>query len=131
MFWIGVPVAWMLVSNGTTNTIAFFVGWVRDASPVVQLAVIMTDRDCTQMNALRLVYPDSQMLLCKLLCSDPTPTFSLTSTSFYTAPETWDTPPPSPTLISEFSSHQQKGTWLQLPYYALLCLIELIRQNKA
>jgi hypothetical protein len=27
--------------------------------------------------------------------------------------------------------HQQKGTWLQLPYYALLCLIELIRHNKA
>jgi hypothetical protein len=28
-------------------------------------------------------------------------------------------------------AHQQKGTWLQLPYYALLCLIELIRHNKA
>src|SRR6266853_1183439 len=27
--------------------------------------------------------------------------------------------------------HQQKGTWLQLSYYALLCLIELIRHNKA
>ena len=28
-------------------------------------------------------------------------------------------------------SHQQKGTWLQLPYYALLCLISSIRHNKA
>ena len=27
--------------------------------------------------------------------------------------------------------HQQKGTWLQLPYYALLCLISSIRHNKA
>ena len=65
MFQIGVPVAWMLASNGTTNTIAFFVGWVRDVSPAVQPAVIMTDRDRAQMNALRLIYPDSQMLLCK------------------------------------------------------------------
>ena len=65
MFRIGVLVAWMLASNGTTDTIAFFVGWVRDASPAVRPAVIMTDRDRAQMNALRLVYPDSQMLLCK------------------------------------------------------------------
>jgi MULE transposase domain len=55
----------MLASNGTTNTIAFFVGWVRDVSPAVRLAVIMTDHDHAQMNVLRLVYPDSQMLLCK------------------------------------------------------------------
>ena len=55
----------MLASNGMTNTIAFFVGWVRDMSPVVWPAVIMTDHNCVQMNALRLIYPDSQMLLCK------------------------------------------------------------------
>ena len=65
MFRIGVPVAWMLASNGTTDTIAFFVGWVRDASPAVRPAVIMTDRDRAQINALRIVYPDSQILLCK------------------------------------------------------------------
>jgi hypothetical protein len=65
MFQIGVLVAWMLAFNGTTDTIAFFVGWVRDASPAVQPAVIMTDRDRTQINALRIVYPNSQILLCK------------------------------------------------------------------
>jgi hypothetical protein len=65
MFQIGVPVAWMLASNGTTDTIAFFVGWVRDASPVVRPVVIMTDCDRVQINALRIVYPDSQILLCK------------------------------------------------------------------
>jgi hypothetical protein len=61
----------MLVSNGTADTIAFFVGWVRDASPVVQLVVIMTDCNHAQMNALRLIYLDSQMLLCKwhMLCA--------------------------------------------------------------
>ncbi len=55
----------MLASNGTTNTIAFFVGWVRDATPVVRLVVIMTDHDRTQINALKAIYPDSQILLCK------------------------------------------------------------------
>jgi hypothetical protein len=62
---IGVPVAWMIVSNGMTDTIAFFVSWVRDASPVVWLVVIMTDHDHTQINVLKAVYLDSQILLCK------------------------------------------------------------------
>jgi MULE transposase domain len=67
---IGVPVAWMIASNGMTNTIAFFVSWVRDARPVVQLAVIMTDHNRTQINVLKAIYPDSQILLCKwhVLC---------------------------------------------------------------
>jgi hypothetical protein len=65
MFRIGVLVAWMLASNGMTDTIAFFVGWVRDVSLAVQPAVIMTDRDHMQINALRIIYPDSQILLCK------------------------------------------------------------------
>jgi hypothetical protein len=71
MFWIGIPVAWMLASNGMTDNIAFFVSWVRDASPVVWLAVIMTDHDCAQINALRIIYPNSQILLCKwhVLCA--------------------------------------------------------------
>ena len=61
----------MLASNGTTDTIVFFVGWVRDTSPAVWPVVIMTDRDCAQINTLRIVYPDSQILLCKwhVLCA--------------------------------------------------------------
>jgi len=55
----------MLVSNGMTDTIVFFVGWVRDMSLVVQLVVIMTNHDHAQIKVLRIVYPDSQILLCK------------------------------------------------------------------
>jgi hypothetical protein len=62
---IGIPVAWMLASNRTTDTIAFFVGWVRDASLAVRPAVIMTDCDCAQINTLRFIYLDSRILLCK------------------------------------------------------------------
>jgi hypothetical protein len=36
-----------------------------------------------------------------LLCSDSTPTFSSLSYT-YSAPNTWDMPPPSPTIVSEF-----------------------------
>jgi hypothetical protein len=54
----------MLTSSGMTDTIAFFVRWVRDASPAVRPAVIMTDRDQAQMEALKEVYPLSQIWLC-------------------------------------------------------------------
>jgi hypothetical protein len=61
---LGVPVAWMLASNGTTATIAFFLRWVRDASPSVKPAVIMTDRDQAQINAIEAIYPRSTVNLC-------------------------------------------------------------------
>jgi hypothetical protein len=37
-----------------------------------------------------------------LLRSDPTPTLFSSSSLTYSAPDTWDTPPPSPTVVSEF-----------------------------
>jgi hypothetical protein len=37
-----------------------------------------------------------------LLHSDPTPTFSSSSSYTYSVPDTWDMPPPSPTVVSEF-----------------------------
>jgi MULE transposase domain len=49
----------MLMSNATTNTIAFFLYWVKVASPAVQPAMIMTDHDQAQIGALQEVYPDS------------------------------------------------------------------------
>ena len=55
----------MLSSNGTKETISFFVRWVRDGSPSVRPAVIMTDRDLAQIGALKIVYPGSQIFLCK------------------------------------------------------------------
>jgi len=59
-----MPVAWMLTSNMTTEIITFFVKWVRDASPSVQPAVIMTDCDQAQIAALKITFPQSQILLC-------------------------------------------------------------------
>src|SRR5580693_9816928 len=54
----------MLSSNGTTDTIEFFLNWVKETSPTVRPAVIMSDHDQAQLNALKKVYPDSQILLC-------------------------------------------------------------------
>jgi len=62
---LGVPVAWMLMCNGTKDTIFFFLHWVRHGSPTVLLAMIMTDRDLAQIGALKIVYPDSRIFLCK------------------------------------------------------------------
>jgi MULE transposase domain len=54
----------MLASNGTTDTISFFLHWVKAISPTVQPAVIMTDRDQAQIAALQEVYPQSRTFLC-------------------------------------------------------------------
>lgn len=54
----------MLTSNATTNTIAFFLDWVKAASPAVRPAVIMTDRDQAQIHAIEEVYPESRTFLC-------------------------------------------------------------------
>jgi MULE transposase domain len=61
----------MLSSNGTTDTIEFFLNCVKEMSPTVWPAVIMLDCDQAQLNALKKVYPDSQILLCiwHVLCA--------------------------------------------------------------
>jgi MULE transposase domain len=55
---------WMFTSSRTTDTITFFVHWVQDTNLVVWPAVIMTDRDQAQIDALTEVYPLSQIWLC-------------------------------------------------------------------
>jgi hypothetical protein len=61
----------MLTFNGTKDAISFFVHWVRDRSPAVLLAMIMTDQDLAQIGTLKIVYLDSQIFLCKwhVLCA--------------------------------------------------------------
>lgn len=55
----------MMTSSATTEVIKFFLKWVRDASPTVRPGVIMTDRDQAQIAALEIVYPESQICLCR------------------------------------------------------------------
>jgi len=55
----------MLASNGTKDIISFFLHWVRDRSPAISPAMIMTDRDVAQIGALKIMYPDSRIFLCK------------------------------------------------------------------
>jgi MULE transposase domain len=54
----------MLSSNGMTETISYFLNWVKEVSPAVQPVVIMTDHDQAQINVIMRVYPNSQTLLC-------------------------------------------------------------------
>jgi MULE transposase domain len=54
-----------------TNTIWFFLCWVKEVSLVVWPAIIMTDHDQAQMAAIEDVYLESQTLLCMwhVLCA--------------------------------------------------------------
>jgi hypothetical protein len=60
----GVPVAWMVSSSGTEATIYFFLNFVKARSPEIAPAIVMSDRDKAQMNAVQAVYPGSTLLLC-------------------------------------------------------------------
>jgi hypothetical protein len=65
LIFLGVLVAWMLVSNGTKDVISFFLRWVWARNPSVSLAVILTDCDLVQIRALEIVYPASRIFLCQ------------------------------------------------------------------
>ena len=54
----------MLMSSGTGDTIAFFIRWVWDMSLAVWPEIIMTKCDQAQIDALKEVYPLSQVWLC-------------------------------------------------------------------
>src|ERR1700761_6690858 len=54
----------MLSSSSTEATIQFFLNFVKIRSPGVVPAIIMSDRDKAQMNAIGTVYPESKLLLC-------------------------------------------------------------------
>jgi len=60
----GIPVTWMLSSNGTAGTISFFLDWVKMASPAVRPSIIMMDHNLAQIKAIKAIYPDSQIFLC-------------------------------------------------------------------
>jgi len=60
----GVPVAWMLSSSGTEATIIFFLKFVKAWSLEIMPAIIMSDCDKAQMNAIKAMYPGSTLLLC-------------------------------------------------------------------
>ncbi|KAI0047191.1 hypothetical protein FA95DRAFT_1492871 [Auriscalpium vulgare] len=59
-----VPVAWCIASNGTQETVDFFIGCIQDLSPDVWPLNWMTDRDLAQINVIKLRYPKSRLFLC-------------------------------------------------------------------
>ena len=54
----------MLSSSGTEATIYFFLNFVKARSPEISPAIVMTDCDKAQMNAITAVYPETTVLLC-------------------------------------------------------------------
>src|SRR3954451_5044644 len=54
----------MISSNAHQETLTFLLRKLRDGNPDVKPKRIMSDKDRAQMNSVRLVYPESQLLLC-------------------------------------------------------------------
>ena len=67
----GVPVAWMVLSNGTEVTIKNFFEFVKGWSLEVTPRITMSDHDQAQMNAIKAVYLATMLLLCQwhMLCA--------------------------------------------------------------
>jgi hypothetical protein len=61
---LGVPVAFMLSSNGTQATITFFINFIKCQSLDISPSIFMTDRDQAQVNAIRETYPRSRVFYC-------------------------------------------------------------------
>jgi hypothetical protein len=59
-----MPVAWMISSNATQETVTFFLFKLRAASPHVKPKWVMSDKDRAQMNSIRRIFPEAQLLLC-------------------------------------------------------------------
>ena len=60
----GVPAAWMVTSSGMQATIQYFLNFVKARSPEITPAIVMSDRNQAQINAISAVYLDSTVLLC-------------------------------------------------------------------
>lgn len=60
----GIPVAWMLSSSGTEDTIYYFLWLVRIWNPGIDPWNIMSDRDWAQLNACRWAFINTILLLC-------------------------------------------------------------------
>src|SRR6267142_954766 len=61
---LGILVTWMLTLSRMTDMITFFIHWVQATSPAVWPTVIMSDHNQAQLQALKEVYPLSQIWLC-------------------------------------------------------------------
>ena len=61
---IGMPVVWMISSNGTEATMDYFLATLGAQNPKVVPKYLMTYFDKAQINAIEHCYTESQLLLC-------------------------------------------------------------------
>jgi hypothetical protein len=59
-----MPVAWMISSNATEETLTYFLWKLRDKNPAVIPNQWMSDKDRGQLNSVLCVYPESRVFLC-------------------------------------------------------------------
>ena len=60
----GMPAAWMISSNGTEDTIHFFLRSIRMQTPGIIPEFSLSDKDHAQINSIKRQFPKSAILLC-------------------------------------------------------------------
>jgi hypothetical protein len=60
----GMPIAWLISSNGKGDTIDYFLMNLRAINPTVIPGKFMSDNDSAQLGRIRYRYPESHLLLC-------------------------------------------------------------------
>ncbi len=61
---LGMPVAWMLPSNGTQATLELYLKQIRVENPTMIPKEFMSDKDRAQMNTIKVVYSKCDLFLC-------------------------------------------------------------------
>ena len=54
----------MITTSSTEATIHYFLNFVKSRNPEIAPAIVMSDRDQGQLNAIKAVYSESRILLC-------------------------------------------------------------------
>lgn len=60
----GIPVAWLLSTNATEDSIHHFLSLVLAQNPDITPFQFMTDRDMAQINSIRRLYTSAKIFLC-------------------------------------------------------------------
>ncbi|KAF7371481.1 hypothetical protein MVEN_00002700 [Mycena venus] len=60
----GMPIAWLISSNGKGDTIDYFLKNLRARNPDILPSKLMSDNDSAQLGKYRFRYPESLLLLC-------------------------------------------------------------------
>lgn len=117
----GMPVAWLISSNATQATITHFLHVIQANTPIQDPEVFMMDRDHGKINSVKVVYPNSEILLCWWHVLHSWQQHFLVTVF----PELWE-------LLQKWvhiiNSDEFESTWIKIKCLALPSVIEYLQR---